>query len=157
MTEEATIIFTMRGRGAKTRIGVRSLPIGRTQLAQRINAFCTKLASRDLSSWLDRMAIDFDGMVWSIDQGGSMATKIDPKTYTTADSWTQSQRNRDTSITLTKVVERCFELVAGRAWPSGSGPGNGDRLHQHPAIADQIVARAQPNRSHVAVARSVDA
>lgn len=49
VTEEATIIFTMRGRGAKTRIGVRSLPIGRTQLAQRINAFCTKLASRDLS------------------------------------------------------------------------------------------------------------
>ncbi|MGZ3450824.1 MAG: hypothetical protein ACXVEF_14575 [Polyangiales bacterium] len=30
------------------------------------------------------MAIDFDGMIWAINQGGSEAFKIDPKTYATA-------------------------------------------------------------------------
>ena len=36
--------------------------------------------------------------------------EIDPKLYATADSWSHSQRNRDASISVRKVVERTFEL-----------------------------------------------
>lgn len=39
---------------------------------------------------------------------------LDPKTYPSADSWSHSQRNRDASITVTKVVERTFDLAARR-------------------------------------------
>src|SRR5271166_364622 len=49
-----------------------------------------------------------------ISRASAVLHEIEPKTYSTADSWTQSQRNRDTSITLTKVVEPCFELVGRR-------------------------------------------
>lgn len=49
-----------------------------------------------------------------VSRASAVLHQIDPKTYRTADSWTQSQRNRETAVTLTKVVERCFELVARR-------------------------------------------
>jgi hypothetical protein len=39
---------------------------------------------------------------------------LDPKTYPSADSWSHSQRNRDAAITVSKVVERTFELAARR-------------------------------------------
>ena len=60
-----------------------------------------------------------------ISRASAVLHEIDPKTYTTADSWTQSQRNRDTSITLTKVVERCFR--ACRPSPPWQGPCLGHR------------------------------
>ncbi|MGL6074890.1 MAG: BREX system P-loop protein BrxC [Fimbriiglobus sp.] len=39
---------------------------------------------------------------------------LDPKTYPAADSWAHSQRNREAAITVTKVVERTFELWGRR-------------------------------------------
>jgi hypothetical protein len=39
---------------------------------------------------------------------------LDPATYSAADSWAHSQRNRDASITVSKVVERTFELWGRR-------------------------------------------
>src|SRR5438874_2109351 len=39
---------------------------------------------------------------------------LDPKTYPSADSWAHSQRNRDASITVSRVVERTFELWGRR-------------------------------------------
>lgn len=73
-----------------------------------------------------------------ISRASAVLHEIDPKTYTTADSWTQSQRNRDTAITLTKVVERCFELVARRR------PGKAlvwviDEVGQHVARSDDKI------------------
>src|SRR5579872_1035889 len=40
--------------------------------------------------------------------------ELDPKVYPTADSWSHSQRNRDASISVSKVVERTFELWGRR-------------------------------------------
>src|SRR5207248_4313791 len=40
--------------------------------------------------------------------------KLDPNTYPSADSWAQAQRNRDASISVSKVVERTFELWGRR-------------------------------------------
>jgi len=73
-----------------------------------------------------------------ISRASAVLHEIDRKTYTTADSWTQSQRNRDTSITLTKVVERCFELVTRRR------PGKAlvwvvDEVGQHVARSDDKI------------------
>jgi hypothetical protein len=39
---------------------------------------------------------------------------LDPKLYPSADSWSHSQRNRDTSINVIKVVKRTFELWGRR-------------------------------------------
>lgn len=36
--------------------------------------------------------------------------RMDPKTYPSADSWAHSQRSRDASITVSKVVQRTFDL-----------------------------------------------
>lgn len=73
-----------------------------------------------------------------ISRASAVLHEIDPKTYTTADSWTQSQRNRDTSITLTKVVERCFELV-GRRCPGKALVWVIDEVGQHVARSDDKI------------------
>jgi hypothetical protein len=39
---------------------------------------------------------------------------LDPVTYPSADSWSHSQRNRDAAVSVSKVVERTFELVSRR-------------------------------------------
>jgi hypothetical protein len=39
---------------------------------------------------------------------------LDPKTYPSADSWAHAQRTRDSAITVSKVVERTFELWGRR-------------------------------------------
>jgi hypothetical protein len=39
---------------------------------------------------------------------------IDPVTYPSADSWAHTQRSRDAAITVTKVVQRTFELFGRR-------------------------------------------
>lgn len=73
-----------------------------------------------------------------ISRASAVLHEIEPKTYPSADSWTQSQRNKDTSITLTKVVERCFDLVARRR------PGKAlvwviDEVGQHVARSDDKI------------------
>src|ERR1700730_3981084 len=40
--------------------------------------------------------------------------QLDPDTYTSADSWSHAQRNRDASINVGKVVKRTFELLGRR-------------------------------------------
>jgi hypothetical protein len=39
---------------------------------------------------------------------------LDPVTYPAADSWSHAQRNRDAAVTVSKVVERTFELWGRR-------------------------------------------
>src|SRR3954451_11187513 len=39
---------------------------------------------------------------------------LDPTTYPSADSWAHAQRNRDASITVSRVVRRTFELMGQR-------------------------------------------
>lgn len=64
--------------------------------------------------------------------------KMDPKTYPSADSWAHSQRTRDASIKVTKVVERTFELWNRRR------PGKGlvfiiDEVGQHVARSSEKI------------------
>jgi hypothetical protein len=73
-----------------------------------------------------------------ISRASAVLHEIDPKTYPTADSWTHSQRNRDTSITLTKVVERCFELL-GRRRPGKALVWVIDEVGQHVARSDDKI------------------
>ena len=40
---------------------------------------------------------------------------IEPKTFETADSWAHTQKGRDAAITVSKVVERTFELWGKRS------------------------------------------
>ena len=49
-----------------------------------------------------------------LSRASAILHKLDPKTYPSADSWSHSQRNRDASITVSKVVERTFELWGRR-------------------------------------------
>ena len=73
-----------------------------------------------------------------ISRASAVLHEIEPKTYPTADSWTQSQRNRDTAITLTKVVERSFELV-GRRRPGKALVWVIDEVGQHVARSDDKI------------------
>src|SRR5579864_4619968 len=73
-----------------------------------------------------------------ISRASAVLHEIEPKTYPTADSWTQSQRSRDTSITLAKVVERCFELVARRR-PGKTLVWVIDEVGQHVARSDDKI------------------
>lgn len=49
-----------------------------------------------------------------LSRASAILHKLDPKTYPSADSWAHSQRNRDAAITVSKVVERTFELWGRR-------------------------------------------
>jgi hypothetical protein len=49
-----------------------------------------------------------------VSRASAVLHALDPKTYPTADSWAQTQRNRDASITASKVVQRTFELFGRR-------------------------------------------
>ena len=49
-----------------------------------------------------------------VSRASAVLNKLDPTTYPTADSWTNSQRNRDAVISVKKVVERTFELASRR-------------------------------------------
>ena len=59
-----------------------------------------------------------------ISRASAVLHEIDPKTYPTADSWTQSQRNRDTSITADQgggtMLRACWPVVAPARLSSGS-------------------------------------
>src|ERR1035438_6907334 len=45
-----------------------------------------------------------------LSRASAILHELDPKVYPSADSWSNSQRNRDASISVSKVVERTFEL-----------------------------------------------
>src|SRR5437588_2210167 len=49
-----------------------------------------------------------------LSRASAILNKLNPKVYTSADSWSLSQRNRDASISVSKVVRRTFELWARR-------------------------------------------
>ena len=49
-----------------------------------------------------------------IGRASAILHELDPLTYPSADSWSHGQRNRDTSISVKKVVERTFELCGRR-------------------------------------------
>ena len=49
-----------------------------------------------------------------LSRASAILHKLDPKTYPSPDSWAHAQRNRDASISVSKVVERTFELWARR-------------------------------------------
>ena len=57
---------------------------------------------------------------------------LDPITYTSADSWSHAQRHRDAAITVSKVVERTFELM-GRRRPGKALVFIIDEVGQHVA------------------------
>jgi hypothetical protein len=49
-----------------------------------------------------------------LSRASAVLNKLDNNTYPSADSWAHSQRNRDAAITVSKVVERAFELWGRR-------------------------------------------
>ncbi len=49
-----------------------------------------------------------------LSRASAILHNLDPKTYPSADSWAHAQRNRDISISVSKVVERTFELWGRR-------------------------------------------
>jgi hypothetical protein len=49
-----------------------------------------------------------------LSRASAILHKLDPATYPSADSWSHAHRNRDASISVSKVVERTFELWGRR-------------------------------------------
>jgi hypothetical protein len=49
-----------------------------------------------------------------LSRASAILHELDPKLYPSADSWAQSQRNREASISVSKVVSRTFELWGRR-------------------------------------------
>ena len=49
-----------------------------------------------------------------LSRASAILHKLDPKVHSSADSWAHAQRNRDASISVSKVVERTFELWGRR-------------------------------------------
>jgi hypothetical protein len=49
-----------------------------------------------------------------LSRASAILHKLDPKTYPSADSWAHAHRNQDASISVSKVVERTFELWGRR-------------------------------------------
>src|SRR6185437_1769513 len=49
-----------------------------------------------------------------LSRASAILHQLDPKVYPAKDSWSHSQRNRDASISVSKVVERTFELWGRR-------------------------------------------
>jgi hypothetical protein len=67
---------------------------------------------------------------------------IDP-TYPSADSWSHAQRNRDTAITVSKVVQRTFALV-GRRRPGKALVFIIDEVGQHVARSGDKIEDLRP-------------
>src|SRR5271170_8061367 len=49
-----------------------------------------------------------------LSRASAILHQLDPKLYPSADSWSHSQRNRDASISVSKVVRRTFDLWGRR-------------------------------------------
>ncbi len=67
-----------------------------------------------------------------LSRASAILHKLDPKTYPSADSWAHAQRNRDAAISVSKVVERTFELW-GRRRPGKALVFIIDEVGQHVA------------------------
>lgn len=67
-----------------------------------------------------------------VSRASAILHKLDPMTYPSADSWAHAQRNRDASISVSKVVERTFELW-GRRRPGKALVFIIDEVGQHVA------------------------
>lgn len=67
-----------------------------------------------------------------LSRASAILHQLDPKTYPAADSWAHAQRNRDASISVSKVVERTFELW-GRRRPGKALVFIIDEVGQHVA------------------------
>ena len=67
-----------------------------------------------------------------LSRASAILHQLDPKTYPSADSWAHAQRNRDASISVSKVVERTFELW-GRRRPGKALVFIIDEVGQHVA------------------------
>lgn len=67
-----------------------------------------------------------------ISRASAVLYALDPKTYSAPDSWASTQRNRDARITVSKVVERTFELF-GRRRPGKAVVLVIDEVGQHVA------------------------
>ena len=84
------------------------------------------------------------GREWSIIRKGAqklsrasaVLNKLEKETYPSADSWAHSQRNRDAAISVSKVVERTFELW-GRLRKGKGLVFIIDEVGQHVASPDQ--------------------
>jgi len=49
-----------------------------------------------------------------LSRASAILHKMDPSTYPSPDSWARTQRSRDASVTVSKVVRRVFELISRR-------------------------------------------
>jgi len=49
-----------------------------------------------------------------LSRASAVLHNLDPSTYSTTDSWAHTQRSRDAAITVSKVVQRTFELFGRR-------------------------------------------
>jgi hypothetical protein len=49
-----------------------------------------------------------------LSRASAVLHRLDPATYSTPESWAHARRNRETSVTVSKVVERTFDLAARR-------------------------------------------
>ncbi|MFO7640523.1 MAG: BREX system P-loop protein BrxC, partial [Candidatus Competibacteraceae bacterium] len=67
-----------------------------------------------------------------LSRASAILHQLDPKTYPAADSWAHAQRHRDASISVSKVVERTFELW-GRRRPGKALVFIIDEVGQHVA------------------------
>lgn len=81
-----------------------------------------------------------DGKAWrqtrtgshKINRASAILHELEPETYSSPDSWAKSFRNKDTTITVRKVVERTFELW-GRRRPGKALVFIIDEVGQHVA------------------------
>ena len=67
-----------------------------------------------------------------LSRASAILHELDPVTYPSADSWSHAQRNRDAAVSVSKVVERTFELV-GRRRPDKAIVFIIDEVGQHVA------------------------
>lgn len=67
-----------------------------------------------------------------LSRASAILHELDPKLYPSADSWSHSQRNRDASISVSKVVKRTFDLW-GRRRPGKALVFIIDEVGQHVA------------------------
>jgi hypothetical protein len=67
-----------------------------------------------------------------LSRASTVLHKLDSTTYPSADSWAHAQRNRDAAITVSKVVQRTFELM-GRRRPGKALVFIIDEVGQHVA------------------------
>ncbi|WP_295431648.1 BREX system P-loop protein BrxC [uncultured Thiodictyon sp.] len=67
-----------------------------------------------------------------VSRASAILHQLDPTTYPAADSWSHAQRNRDAAISVSKVVERTFELW-GRRRPGKALVFIIDEVGQHVA------------------------